>query len=563
MPPEDQQSIQPQMVSAICLYLHRAYRDLRLYPSGHPMARQAVDGLKDRLIKHLDTHGSLVLDVQENGLLYDGQAVYVYDASRDNLAFLMFRDGIRTLSFRSGLEPIELEGFVSRLAHADDLENADYDLVTALWEDDFAHIDYTLVDLFMEGEVLTEGAIEDLRDMVITRLEEVGAEPNEETAPDAPTIEGGVEVVDLMSTDLSSLTLTEDEVARGDMAAALPMTTVEEFAVVLFEILGHYPWRIEEGDGLYRALVTVVASYVRTGDLEQIDFLIERLKEFEAQGRCSPGFVGAVLSNSVTSQDLDHLLQKAGQASAMEMAQIQDFLSLVCQWVMPALLELLADTPDRGIRRGLLALLSAGEGVPAPLLAPLMSDRRWYVVRNAVQLAAVSREESLLGDLQRLTRHPEVRVRREVMRTLSAIGGPKAARLLANSLSDEDPSVRILAAGGVTRHGGPEHEVMVLAQINSKDFDTRSPDETDALLHAYAVIGRERAVPLLDRLWRSKLFDSRTPAVRSSAVKALGLIPGPAAQAALREAMKSGRGQVGRDAERALQESLARQQGRT
>ena len=50
------------------------------------------------------------------------------------------------------------------------------------------------------------------------------------------------------------------------------MTTLEEFAVVLFELLGNYPWPIEEGDGLYRALVTVIGSYAKTGDLNQIDF---------------------------------------------------------------------------------------------------------------------------------------------------------------------------------------------------------------------------------------------------------------------------------------------------
>ncbi len=560
MPTGATQPAQPQTVSAICLYLHRAYRDLRLYPSGHPTARQALDGLTDRLGRHLEAHGPLVLDVEENGLVYDEQQVYVYDASRDNLAFLMFRDGIRSLSFRPGLDPNELEGFVSRLAHADDLDNADYDLVTALWEDDFAHIDCTLVDLFMEGEVLTEGAIDDLRDVVFTRLEEAKVD----TSSDTPRVEveGDVETVDLKVTDLESLALTADEAARGDMAASLPTTTLEEFAVVLFEILGSYPWQIEEGDGLYRALVTVVSAYVKTGDLEHIDFLIERVKEFEAQGRCSPGFLGSILSNSITSEDLDQLLQRAGQVSAIETAQIQDFLSLVCQWVMPALLELLANTSDRAIRRGLLALLSAGDGVPGTMLSPLMADRRWYVIRNAVQLAAVSRDEMLMSDLERLTRYPEVRVRREVMRTVSAIGGAKAAQLLARSLADEDPSVRVLAAGGVGRLGGPEHEGLLLAQIGSRDFDARSPDEIGAFLGAYAALGREGAVPLLDRLWRSKLFDSHAPAVRIAAVKALGSIPGPVAQTALREAAKSGRGPVGREAERALQESLAREQGR-
>jgi len=556
---ESELSPQPKAVSGICAYLHRAYRDLRLYPSGHPMARQTLDGLTDRLQNYLEGEGTLVLDVEEDRLLHDGQEVYAYEASRDNVAFLMFRDGLRSLSFRPGLEPNEVEGLVYRLAHADDLESADYDLATALWEDDFAHVDYTLVDLFLEGEVLAEGAIEDLRDVVFTRLEEADIP----AAPQAPRAESGVEPVELRTTDVESLALTDDELARGEMVANLPSTTLEEFAVVLFEILGSYPWPIKEGDGIHRALATVIASYMKIGDLEHIDFLIERLKQFEAQGRCSPGFVGAVLSDSITPEGLNQLLQKAGQVSAMETAQIQDFLSSVCQWVMPSLLQLLVDTPDRAVRRGLLALLSAGDGVPGSLLSPLLRDGRWYVIRNAVQLAAVSRDETLMEDLGRLTRYPEVRVRREIMRTLSAIGGGKAAQLLAGSLPDEDSSVRVLAVGGVGRLGGPDYEAPVLAQINSRGFEARSPDEISAFLLAYAALGGERAVPFLDKLWKSKLFDSHALPVRVAALRALGSIPGPLAQSAVREAATSGRGQVRREAERALQEALAREQGRT
>ncbi len=554
MPSEIQRTSQ-QTASGICLLLHRAYRDLRLYPSGHPMTRQAVDALADRLGRHLDAHGPLVLEVEENGLAYDGEMVYTYGASRDNLAFLLFRDGIRSLSLRPGLEPNELEAFVSRLAHADDLDSADQDLATALWEDDFAHIDYTLVDPFLEGEVLSEGAIEDLRDVVLTRLEEAKSL----RTPGAERAEGDLEIVDLKATDLESLALSADEAAQGDMVASLPTTTLEEFAVVLFELLGSYPWQIEEGDGLYRALVTVIASYVRTGDLNQIDFLIERLKEFEAQGRCAPGFVGAVLGSSVTAEGLNQLFLKAGQVLATDMAQIQDVLSQVRQWVLPSLLELLGNTPDRAIRRGLLSLLSTENGVPGSLLAPLMRDHRWFVVRNAVELAAVSRDEILMEDLERLTRHPEVQVRREVMRTLSAMGGPRAARLLVRSLSDEDASVRILAVSGVGRIGEPAHEAMVLAHIKSRDFESRSHDETSAFLQTYAALGGERAVPLLDKLCKSKLFDSHTPPVRIGAVRALASIPGPLARAALQEAAKSGGAHVGREAQRALQEALARQ----
>lgn len=242
-------------MTGICASLHRAYRDLRLYPVGHPTVSQALDGLVARIQKYLDEAGSLVLDVEDNKLLHAGHVVYSYDASQDNIAFLMFRDGLRSISIRPGVGPEELEGFAGRLAHADDLDATEYDLATALWEDDFAHIDYTLVDLFLEGEVLAEGTIDNLRDVVLARLEETAPV----TEPESATQEGGLEAVELRPTDTESLALTEDELARGEMAATLPSTTLKEFTVVLFEILGSYPWQIKEEDGFHRALVQLAS----------------------------------------------------------------------------------------------------------------------------------------------------------------------------------------------------------------------------------------------------------------------------------------------------------------
>ena len=103
-----------------------------------------------------------------------------------------------------------------------------------------------------------------------------------------------------------------------------------------------------------------------------------------------------------------------------------------------------------------------------PISTPLFEDPRWYVVRNAVQLAAGMRDPELVRQLERLRRHPDVRVRREIVRTLDTFGGEAAAlQVLAKAVSDEDSSVRTLAARSLGRHGGREYEAVVLAQIES------------------------------------------------------------------------------------------------
>lgn len=172
MPQGSPTSPEQAAASGICSALHRAYRDLRFYPPDHPMARQSVDGLISAVTLYVQNWGDVTFDVEEAGLLFEGEAVYSHEASRDNLAFLMFRDGVRSLSLRNGIEAAEIEALVGCLAHADDLAAVEHDLVTAFWEQDFTHIDYRVADPFLGGEVLREGMIDALRETVLRRLED-------------------------------------------------------------------------------------------------------------------------------------------------------------------------------------------------------------------------------------------------------------------------------------------------------------------------------------------------------------------------------------------------------
>ncbi len=538
-------------VSAVCAQLHRAYHDIRFYPPGHPTVRQTLDSLAGMLISYVDERGTLFLEVAEEQLLHEGERVYSYEASRDNLAFLMFRDGVRSLSLHPGLEEGEIEALTLCLAHADDLTDAEHDLVTRFWEQDFVHIDYHVADPFLGGEVLREGTIDALRETVLRRLDEVALPDKLETG----VRPGDLRVVEPAEIDVQSLGLSAQEIEQSEQAVEDPSNLVDDFLVVLLEIAGRSSGAYDENDPLTRALVTVVDSYIDNRNLEGLELILEQLQRLEAQGRCPAGFPGLVMGRAVTAQRVSSLLAGTGQEAPEQVARIDRFVATARPWIIPALLEALAVTEDRAVRKTLLVVLDTGGGVSGSHLTPLLEDTRWYVVRNAVQLAAGMRDPELVRPLERLRRHPDVRVRREVMRTLDTFGGEPALQVLTQAVTDEDSSVRTLAARSLGRHGRRQHEAIVLAQIEARDFDSRPPDEIEAFLIALADLAKERAVPVLDRLWRRKRFIARPTPVRIAALKALGTIPGPSARAALLEAAKSGEAQIKKTASRVLQEA--------
>jgi len=520
---------------------------MRFYPPDHPTARQSVEGLVSAAALYLDKWGDLTLDVTEDELVFRGESVYSHEASRDNLAFLMFRDGVRELTLHPGIESIEVEALVDCLAHADDLVEMDHDLATALWERDFVHVDYRVADPFLGGEVLREGMIDALRETVLRRLEdsEVSRAPDRGLAPEE------LRDVEPVRIDSQFFQLTRQEIESGERAVEGLSAVLQDFAEVLLEIAGSAPITAID-DPLAQSLMAVVEAYLDNGDIEGVSLFIERVESMEAQGSCPSGFVGLILQSAVTADHLRRLLRDLGQAHADEIRRLESFLTSLKPWIFPPLLEILAEADDRVVRKSILSVLG-DDGVPWRDIEPFLTDSRWYVVRNAVQLAAAARHVELTEHIQRLLGHGDVRVRREVLRALERFGGQAAVTSYAKALSDPESSVRTLAARAIGREGGSEQEGLLLAHMNDRSFALLPAEEVEAFLGSYAELAQERAVALLDRSWKKRLLSGRPLAFRVAAVLALGRVRGQSARTALVAASRSGEAQIKRAAMQALQ----------
>lgn len=118
------------------------------------------------------------------------------------------------------------------------------------------------------------------------------------------------------------------------------------------------------------------------------------------------------------------------------------------------LLEVLAESDSRSIRRKVFdALARLGPGVAESAVARL-DDPRWFVVRN--MLALLERTEELPEgfDPVEYTRHPDARVRREAF-TLALQTGGSRARTLARALGEKDERLVRMALAEL-QEGVPE-----------------------------------------------------------------------------------------------------------
>ena len=125
--------------------LVKAQKAERLYEGRNAVSQRLGSELFDRLTGFLESQGDVHLAVHEFQLVSD-DVVYNSEDRNDSLAFLLYRDGVRRLSFHAALEPLELAAFLNCLNRVALLANDQDDLVTLFWEQEFHAIRYFAID---------------------------------------------------------------------------------------------------------------------------------------------------------------------------------------------------------------------------------------------------------------------------------------------------------------------------------------------------------------------------------------------------------------------------------
>lgn len=214
---------------------------------------------------------------------------------------------------------------------------------------------------------------------------------------------------------------------------------------------------------------------------------------------------------------------------AIEYEAARRLLDLMGSGAVQPLLEQLADETDMTVRKSLIDLLSHMAMQFIAELGAYVSDPRWFVVRNVVTILGSTKSSAALAYLERCVRHPDPRVRREVLRALSGISDRMAHDMLISMLFDDDPQNVQLAA----RYLGAAQAVKALPMLEQvARGEGRGNREAGPRVEAIEALGRIRskdALPTLEALAgkRSIIGAGKAREIRAAAESAIARINAP------------------------------------
>ena len=523
------------LVEEMLRLLSRAVRAHQLYLPNNPTYQRALESLRAAFAPIWAHAADLVFEVTDTQLTWESHPVVTeLDKSGDALPWVLYKDGIRELTLLKGVEDKEIIALVQVVARVRKAAADEDDLLTLLWEQEFAFVRYRYVDVgFDSAGTLDRDAADQPR--LVDPLA-VREPPREQIAPP------GVVSMDEFDSTLYFMDENEIQYLRGEIAQYYASDLRLNVVLVLLDLFE------QQSDPAIRDEICVIldgllVNLLASGHLRAVALLLREANIAANRARdLTPGQREVLLSmpNRMSEpeavaqllQALDERVELPPQEDLNELFEqlLVASLGTIFAWqgriVNPGVRKLLESAADR------LAAANTTE------LVRLVAASERDVALEAVRRAGALKATAAVQALARLLAQGDPEMRLAGVNALAEIATPGALQQLERGLDDAERDVRVAAARAL---GARSHRASVQkleAALNGKRLPTSDLTEKMAFFEAYGALVGDAGVAMLDGMLNKKgLFGKREDAeLRACAALALGRIGTDRALGALRRA---------------------------
>lgn len=522
--------------------LSKAFRSAQLYLPNNPAREQTLELARQAFTKVWAREPTLELQVQESAFLWEGRSVF-QDAGRatDSLPWLLYRDGLRAITFLPGCEDQDLDTLIVLLQRARTATTDDDDIVTMLWVADLGHVSYRYVDVGsgVEPMLMSSGDRPGVATFAPGQAP-LAVPPAETQPPGEGPRTAWCEWRISIPPCISSIN-AKPRICRTNCAGSIQKTSAASSSPASSTFWRPVPSR--RPSRMCYAFSTnwcssssplAIMNWWPTSSRKRQPQPVDRARATPLCRRCRRYLVD--WSEPAAVSQLLHALDESARTPVASLLE-----SLFAELRPEALEPLLgwlgsanASPARASIERASLRLA----GAHTAELTRLLEHQRDAVVRGALRLVGQLGTAAAVPGLARLLRMAETPLRADAVGVLADIGSPSALQALERAIDDLDRDVRVATyrAIGSRKHAGALPRL--LDAIRRKDTRGADLGEKMALFEAFGALCGNSGVNELDGLLNARgLLGARENAeVRACAARALGLIGTPLAMKALQRA---------------------------
>ncbi|MBD3297213.1 MAG: hypothetical protein GF341_01030 [candidate division Zixibacteria bacterium] len=549
-------------VREFCHTWERAVKTVCLYPPTNPLPDEFRSKFFDALERLLDDVGAISFAVTDTALTYEGTEVHGHLDSEENLAFLMFRDGINKLTFETGVGRDESTRFLNAVADVYSSPNAQVDLVNRLWQEALPHIKYHTLDRVVEGAYIELADDDLLHDRHREFLGDADSHEDGDHEYEQPPREpyAGVQsdryqhVMDVFG-DVSRLSSVEQAEVQSQAEIEPPEAAELMGLEIIFDILlmADHPRIVEDTIAVTEKQFSESVKSNRWG---MVRYILEQWNETAPRTPASASKqIQSARLRAADNRYFDALSQYLNDNPQCDLSEVRGVLQGFGSSALTHTTAMLGVLEHRSARLMVCDYLSEQGGDAIDLIGGFVYDKRWFVVRNVAMVLGEIGSHRALTFLKRSAKHADSRVRLETLKSLQNIDAPESHKTMLEYLNDNDESLRRRAVRAL---GETRSQIVADAlerRINGTTPTSQNPEALRELYIAYARTGGDQAVRLLTELARKSPFFSRKRwlPIRLSAIYALSQSPEWEARAQLAELTASRTREIARAAHDAVE----------
>ncbi|HLZ46896.1 MAG TPA: HEAT repeat domain-containing protein [Gemmatimonadales bacterium] len=548
----------------------KGMRATQLYLPNNPVYQRAVDNIRSAFRQIWQATDDLVFDIGETEMRWEDHPVYTQDQRNESIAWTLYKDGVRSLSFKPGVEEVEIVRFLAVLQQAKNLQaDAPDDLLTLLWAEDFQFITYTFRELASENAVPIERS-----DKTAASFAGGGGTPGADagtTDPrtvrrqveeEAPPKREGLVSIDDFDTTLYFLDDKEIEYLHKEIEREYAQDLRGNVLAMLFDLLELQTY------GTVRAeLISILENFIPyllgAGDFRSVAFILRECKVILQRARELIPEHRQILEGLPTrlSQPdaLAQLLQSLDEATSHPTED--DLSELFGELRAEALGTLMGWLPKLNNERVKSLVQSSAERLAqshATEVLKALASEDTNVQLEMVRLAGRLKLPGAPDGMGPLLERGERELKLAVVEALTTIGSPSATRLLEKAIDDPERDVRIAAVKFLGQRGHRNAFPRVEAAVTGNKLKDADLTEKMAFFEAYGALAGEGGIGTLEKLLVAKgglLARKEDPETRACAAMALGKIRTPAAREILQKVTQDKEPLVRNAVSRALRET--------
>jgi HEAT repeat protein len=501
----------------------KAVRAHQLYLPNNPMHARSLEAVRESFAALWVHTDEIDLQVVETRLEWEGRVVLdEEERTSDNIAWLLYKDGVRELKMLKGFEQEELGVFFNLLQRVRKATDDDDDLLTLMWEREFVTLQYRYVDLTQDGGPGVESMerAEQKEKILSPAQAEAGLE----------STQSSIASMDEFDATLYFLDDHEVEYLQGEIKREFSTDLRPSVIASLLDTFENQkdPTVREEICGLldYFLLILLSTAQYRNAAylLREAGVTANRAPEVLETQKNRLMQLGELMSDP---KPLGQLLQALEDSPLRAPQHELDELFGILQ---PRALETILGWIGRSNNPSLKMLLEVAasrlaSSNSAELIRLIGSDDE-AVVLEAIRRAAALKSPAAVPALGKMLTVGESDMRVAAVTALTEIGSAGAMQMLERALIDEDREVRIVAVRALGARNARAASPRIEAVIKGKELRDSNLTEKMAFFEAYGLLCGDAGVTLLDGLLNAKGFMGKKDdaEMRACAAMALGKI---------------------------------------